>query len=588
MLPAPRLVLCALLAIAAGVIALQENESAHASQQPIGLWLPWEPGTSWRLTFGPHGSSSDGSGSALDFQPPDAGGAGCDSGFSSRYWVVAAAAGNVIDLPNGLEVDHGSGFRTGYLHLQEKRVTSGHVEAGERLGKVSCCPDGPLGSCWATAPHLHFYTVFQGAKQGIAGITLEGWVVQPDGCLLRSGASVCVGGGVASAAPAQSPGNADVVLILDATGDSNGDPQRARLAAARAYLAASGLADHVGIVTYNSLVHGVTSIREVKGKEGMDGDLLQRIDRVGADGLDDLRVGVRAGCRELFRNGKAETKAAVLISDGVHDFRRFGQPQNCFKQHGSPLFTVAVAPGGEETLKAISKDTGGQFINLADAKDLGCELHALRMRIVQREPGACRTEPALNDKTTRLTFDVPPGQAEALFSATWLRPDVPSSVSAKARVDAKLVSPSGRVITPTSERSDLQRASGSTYQSYGLFAPEAGTWSVRLTAKDSPPEGVAVTVSVTTSADRPAPPPAELAPDARPTAPEPTPTPTPDTGSPTPTTQPTGPTPQPSNSHTPSPSPRTPTPEPTPSSEASTTPTPELVPTPTPEPSPPP
>src|SRR5439155_1475012 len=270
-----RLLPCALLAITAGLIALQNGESAHASQQPIGLWLPWEAGTAWRVTFGPHGTSSDGSGSALDFQPPDAGGAACDSGFSSRYWVVAAAAGRVIDLPNALEVDHGGGFRTGYMHMQEKLVTSGEVVAGERLGKVSCCPDGPVGNCCAAAPD-----------------------------------------------------------------------------------------DRVGIVTYNSLVHGETHLRAVKSKDGMDADLLQRIDTVGADGLADQRVGVRAGCRELVRLGKAEAKAGVLISDGVQDFRRLGTPQACFKEHHLPVHTVAVGPGGEENLKQISRDTGGQFINL--------------------------------------------------------------------------------------------------------------------------------------------------------------------------------------------------------------------------------
>src|SRR6266542_64764 len=385
--PIQRLVLCALLAVAAGLIALESDESAGASQQPIGLWLPWEAGTSWRLTFGPHGSSSDGSGSALDFQPPDAGGAACDSGFSSRYWVVAAAAGRVIDLPNALEVDHGGGFRTGYMHMQEKLVISGEVVAGERLGKVSCCPDGPVGSCWATAPHLHFYTVLQGAKQRIAGINLEGWVVQQDGCLVRGAESVCVGSGLASNAPASSPQRANVVLMLDATGDANGDPQRSRLAVARAYLSAAGPDDRVGIVTYNSLVHGETPVRQVKAKNGMDEELLRRIDTVGADGLADQRVGVRAGCRELVRLGKAQAKAAVLISDGVHDFRRLGQPQTCFKQQHLPVHTVAVGPGGEENLRQISRDTGGQFINLNEPKDLGCEMHRLRMLIVEREAG---------------------------------------------------------------------------------------------------------------------------------------------------------------------------------------------------------
>jgi len=582
-----RLLLCALLAIAAGLIALQKDEGAHASQQPIGLWLPWEAGSAWRITFGPHGTSSDGSGSALDFQPPDAGGAGCESGFSSRYWVVAAASGRVIDLPNALEVDHGDGFRTGYMHIQEKQVTSGEVVAGERLGKVSCCPDGPVGSCWATAPHLHFYTVLQGEKQGIAGVNLEGWVVQQDGCMVRGGQSVCVGGGLASNAPASSPQKADVVLMLDATGDANGDPQRARLAAARAYLAAAGPDDRVGIVTYNSLVHGVTHLREVTGKSGIDDELLHRIDTVGADGLADLRVGIRAGCRELQQLGKAETKAAVLISDGVHDFRRLGSPQDCFKQLHVPVHTVAVGPGGEENLKQISGDTGGQFINLSEVKDLACEMHRLRMLIVEREGGACRTDAAFVDKTTRVNLEVPAGQAEASFSATWLRPDVPSAVSGKARVDVKLSSPSGRTIAPTTERADLKSNSGNTYQSYSLLSPEAGTWSLRLTGKEAPPEGVAVTIALTTSAARPLPPTAPG--EERPTPPpaEQTATPTP-TGSATPTAEPS-----PRPSQTASPTPQTATPESTPESTpeptavASPTPTPEPTPTASPEPSPP-
>ena len=569
-----RLLLCALLAITAGLIALQNGESAHASQQPIGLWLPWEAGTAWRVTFGPHGTSSDGSGSALDFQPPDAGGAACDSGFSSRYWVVAAAAGRVIDLPNALEVDHGGGFRTGYMHMQEKLVTSGEVVAGERLGKVSCCPDGPVGNCWATAPHLHFYTVLQGAKQGIAGINLEGWVVQPDGCLVRGGESVCVGGGLASNAPAHSPQNADVVLMLDATGDANGDPQRARLAAARAYLAAAAPDDRVGIVTYNSLVHGETHLRAVKSKDGMDADLLQRIDTVGADGLADQRVGVRAGCRELVRLGKAEAKAGVLISDGVQDFRRLGTPQACFKEHHLPVHTVAVGPGGEENLKQISRDTGGQFINLNEPKDLACEMHRLRMLIVEREAGACRTDAAFVDKTTRVTFEVPAGQAEASFSATWLRPDVPSPVSSKARVDVKLVAPSGRTIAPATERADLKSASGNTYQSYSLLSPEAGVWSVRLTGKEAPPEGVAVTLALTTSAARPLPPTPLGEEPARQSEQTPTPSPT-ESATPTPE-----PSPKPLATTTPTPQ------TPTPASTAESTPTPTVAATPTPTPEP--
>src|SRR5207245_9453946 len=97
-------------------------------------------------------------------------------------------------------------------------------------------------------------------------------------------------------------------------------------------LAAAGPDDRVGIVTYNSLVHGVTHLREVTGKSGIDDELLHRIDTVGADGLADLRVGIRAGCRELQQLGKAETKDAGLTSDGLQELRRLGSPHGCLKE----------------------------------------------------------------------------------------------------------------------------------------------------------------------------------------------------------------------------------------------------------------
>jgi len=580
-----RILLCALLAATAGLIAIH-NDNAEASEQPIGLWLPWEAGTSWRLTNGPHSSSSDGFGAALDFQPPDAAGKGCETNFVSSYWVVASAGGKVINQPNGLEIDHGNGFRTGYLHLAEKQMTSGRVDAGDRLGKASCCPEGDSSFCWATAPHLHFYTVYRGAHQGIRGINLEGWGVQESGCLARGGESVCVGGWLKSSAPPSAPSNADVVLILDATGDTNtGDPQRARLAAARAYLGESEPDDRVGIVTYNSVVHGTTHLRAAKGKRGTNAALLHRIDSVGADGRADLRVGLRAGCRELAQHGEAETRAAVLISDGVHDYRQLGQPQQCLKQHEWPLYTVAVAPGGEETLRHIAEDTGGQVINLTGVQDIGCEMHKLRMMISGQEAGACKTEPAFVEKTTRIDFEVPAGQAEATFAAMWLRPDVPSNVSRKARVAMSLVSPSGRSIGPETTRGDVSIEARTTSASYALVSPEAGVWSVRLVGAEVPPEGVPVTVSAQTTVSRPAPPPAEQPPaDAATPGPDDAP---PD-GTPTVTpTPPAGSTPEPSQTATPDPS-ATPTPEPTPTTEPTPTQAPTPPPEPAPEPTPPP
>jgi hypothetical protein len=591
---APRVLLCALLAATAGLLALERGgENADASEQPIGLWLPWEAGTSWRLTNGPHGSSNDGHGHALDFQPADAAGVSCDSGFSSSYWVVASAGGRVLDRSNGLEIDHGNGLRTGYLHLQEKQMMSGRVDAGDRLGKVSCCPDGGFTSfCWATAPHLHFYTVYNGARQGIVGINLEGWVVQEDGCLARGDETACVMSWLTSGAPSHSPSNADVVLIVDATGDlTTGDPQRARLAAARTYLGVSRPDDRVGIVTYNSTIHGTTHLREVKAKRGMDAALLHRVDRVGASGKADLRVGIRAGCRELVRDGEAEARAAVLISDGMHDYRQFGDPQACFKANGWPLYTVAAGPGGEQSLEQIAADTGGQFVNLNGTAGAGCDLHKLRMAIGGQQPGVCKTDNALHEKTTRITFEVPEGQGEAVFSGNWLRADVPYAVAKRTDIQMKLVSPSGRTIEDGGWTSGgVTHEAGKTYASFAVPSPQAGVWSVRLTGVAAPPEGAPVTVSLTTTVAAPPPPPpaAEPAPEETPApeeSPTETPTETPAEERPASSEDASGSpsvTPTPDASVTPAPTP-TPGPTPPPTPE----PTPEPTPQPTPEPPPP-
>ena len=572
----PRVLLCALFALTIGLCALGAGDSARASEQPVGLWLPWEAGTSWRLTNGPHGNSGDVVGVALDFQPPDAAGVSCDSGFTSSYWVVAAAGGTVIDRVNGLEIDHGSGFRTGYLHLQDEQVQSGHVDAGDRLGKVSCCPEGGWTDfCWATAPHLHFYTVYRGSKQGIVGISLEGWVVTEDGCLARGDETTCLMGWLKSGAPAPSTANVDVVLILDATGDlTTGDPQVARLAAARAYLAASGIDDRVGIVSYNSIVHGTTHPREVKGDQGIDPELLRSVDLVGADGGADLRVGLRAGCRELNQEARAERRAAILISDGVQDYEQLGEPHGCFRSHGWPVYTVAIAPGGEETLKRIAAETGGEFIDWRAAQDQACEMHKLRMLIAGMNAGICRTEQAFVDETTRIEFQVPDGQGQASFAASWLRTNVPSPLSRRMQVDVALVTPSGRKIVPDGVRGNVRYEAGNTYAAYSVVSPQAGAWTLRVTGVQTSPEGIAVTAAVTASEARPVPPaPGEPtpAPEENPQSPDEPPssaTPTEGaTSSPASSSEPTlTPTPTPDSEPTyePTPTPAATTPEPTP------------------------
>lgn len=119
-----------------------------------GMELPFEPGTSWFFTGGPHASWDSGSAwGALDFAPPDV--LGCTP---SSEWITAAADGFVVRSSNGVVVQDldGDGYeQTGwsilYLHVfDEERLPEGtFVFAGERLGHPSC--EGGVSN----AAHLH-------------------------------------------------------------------------------------------------------------------------------------------------------------------------------------------------------------------------------------------------------------------------------------------------------------------------------------------------------------------------------------------------------------------------------------------------
>jgi LasA protease len=148
------------------------------------LYLPWEYGTTWYYTGGPHGGWASGSGrAALDFVPgeriPD-----CSR---SEQWVTASAPGLVIRSENGeVQVDlDGDGYeQTGwallYMHVEARdRVPAGvFLERGQRIGHPSC--EGGF----ADATHLHFARRYNGewipAGSGNTPMVLSGWTAHDD------------------------------------------------------------------------------------------------------------------------------------------------------------------------------------------------------------------------------------------------------------------------------------------------------------------------------------------------------------------------------------------------------------------------
>ncbi len=153
-------------------------------KQPKMVW-PFEHGTSWAFTGGPHGGWTENSAwAALDFAPSDV--EGC---AMSEQWVTAVANGYIVRASNGAvmeDLDNDGYEQTGwdvlYMHMAaQDRVQAGtYVYVGDRIGHPSC--EGGL----ANAAHLHLARKYNGewiAADGTVPFVISGWTSSGDGIL---------------------------------------------------------------------------------------------------------------------------------------------------------------------------------------------------------------------------------------------------------------------------------------------------------------------------------------------------------------------------------------------------------------------
>jgi murein DD-endopeptidase MepM/ murein hydrolase activator NlpD len=148
------------------------------------LQLPFEAGSTWSFTGGPHSAWGDWAGwAALDFAPP---------GFAfgcvlSDAWVVAASEGVVVRAEMGeviLDLDRDGYEQTGwvllYMHVESRdRVPAGSVlHKGDRIGHPSC--EGGV----TTGTHLHLARKYNGEwipADGEHPFVLDGWTSEGAG-----------------------------------------------------------------------------------------------------------------------------------------------------------------------------------------------------------------------------------------------------------------------------------------------------------------------------------------------------------------------------------------------------------------------
>lgn len=159
------------------------------------LSLPFEEGTVWSFTGGPHNGWGDGSAwAALDFAPPGDQ-FGC---FQSNEWVTAVADGVIVRSGDGavvLDLDGDGLEQTGwtilYMHIETRdRITVGtQVKTGDRIGHPSC--EGGVSN----GTHVHIARRYNGewiSADTNLPFVLSGWIsagegIEYSGTLSRDG-----------------------------------------------------------------------------------------------------------------------------------------------------------------------------------------------------------------------------------------------------------------------------------------------------------------------------------------------------------------------------------------------------------------
>lgn len=138
------------------------------------LQFPFPVGSSWWFN-GPHNWNGAGYGppySSMDFGTS----ANSCSSPPTGDWSVAAAGSSGYhpgDYSCWFRVDHGNGWSTSYYHLRNVRG-NGSISRNDPIGTIACetCAGGS-----ASAPHVHFSLLYNGAYTDLDGTKLSGWTI---------------------------------------------------------------------------------------------------------------------------------------------------------------------------------------------------------------------------------------------------------------------------------------------------------------------------------------------------------------------------------------------------------------------------
>lgn len=276
--------------------------------------------------------------------------------------------------------------------------------------------------------------------------------------------------------------NIDTALIIDSSGSMGwNDPQDLRKDAAKAFVDTANDDDQIAIIDFDSYSYVPWSLQPLTANR--DG-IKSAIDSIDSWGGTNISSGLLTGYNELDSSTQPYKKAAVLLTDGQG---YYNNEADLYQDRGWPIYTIGLGSSTNPVLlQNIADVSGGKYFQLTSALQLTKVYFEIATEIAGGKVISYTTTQLEQSSFWETIINIPPLQEIINFFANW----------GGSEVDMTLVTPTGVVINPSTQDTNIYHAKGLTYELYRINNPEAGEWMVQLYGTDIPVGGETVNISV--------------------------------------------------------------------------------------------
>lgn len=167
----------------------------------------------------------------------------------------------------------------------------------------------------------------------------------------------------------------DIVMLLDTSGSmKETDPDNERFKAALNLIDNMDEKNRVSIFKFDDTVEKILPMTEVTPNiKDIVESQLQKYEK--PNGQTNIKETLIKGYEEISKNSSADKNAMmILLSDGGDNFNlsaEFNEVMEPIKKAGIPVYTIGMSKDNDfAMLKNISRESGGNYYNVKDVKDL--------------------------------------------------------------------------------------------------------------------------------------------------------------------------------------------------------------------------